>query len=201
MGTFSKIDTVKLPRISQIDCLPQNRLDPEEFEQARREKKIGEEKKQLMSQTSALKGRKGTGLTSRLLPPISQISLGGRQLPEETSVHGEGSKLPPISQVSCLGGYVDEKNLFIKPIKSRIRDSDSDFIKLSKSGGQKDLLCYSVDRERSRDGEANAKELPRSTRYIPGVTSEADRRWRPSHWSDFTRQKPVRHGDNRMVWR
>lgn len=205
MRTFSKIDTVKLPRISQIDCLPQNRLDPEEFEQARREKKIDEEKKQLMSQTSALKtqiySRKGTGLTSGLLPPISQISLGGRQLPEETSVHGEGSKLPPISQVSCLGGYVDEKNLFIKPIKSRIRDSDSDFIKLSKSGGQKDLLCYSVGHERLRDGEANAKEHPRSTRYIPGVTSEADRRWRPSHWSDFTRQKPVRHGDNRLVWR
>lgn len=201
MGTFSKIDTVQLPRISQIDCLPQNRLDPEEFEQARREKKIGKEKKQLTSQTSVLKGRRGTGLTSGLLPPISQISLGGRQLPEETSVHGEGSKLPPISQVSCLGGYVDEKNLFIKPIKSRIRDSDSEFIKLSKSGGQKDLLCYSVDHERLRDGEANAKELPRSTRYIAGVTSEADRRWRPSHWSDFTRQKPVRHGDNRMVWR
>lgn len=206
MRTFPKMDTATLPRISQIDCLPQNRLDPEQFEQWRRQKKTDEQKKEIMSQRAALKtqihSRRRNDYTSGVLPPISQISLGGRQVPTESTVPEEVSKLPPISQVSCLGGYVDDKNLLINPTKTRIRDSDSEFIKLSKSGGQKNLLCYSVDdRARSHEDETNAKVYPRSTRYIPGFTSEADPRWRPSHWSDFTRKRPVRHGDNRLIWR
>lgn len=206
MRTFPEIDTSKLPRISQIDCLPQSRRDPEEFEQTRRQHKIDEHQKEIMSQTAALKaqsfGRRRTDHSSGTLPPISQISMGGRQLPAENRIPGEGLRLPPISQVSCLGGYVDEKNLLIKPTKPRIRAGDSDFIKLSKSGGQKDLLCYSEARVKSRDNQTDAgNTYPRSSRYVPGLTSEADPRWRPSHWSDFTRQRPARHGDNRLVWR
>ena len=32
MRNFPQIDTTTLPRISQIDCLPQNRVDPATFE-------------------------------------------------------------------------------------------------------------------------------------------------------------------------
>ena len=206
MRNFPEIDTSSPPRISQIDCLPQNRLDPEKFEQTRRQQKIDEHKKEIMSQTAALKaqsyGRRRADYSSGVLPPISQISMGGRQLPAENKVPTEGLKLPPISQVSCLGGYVDDKNLLIKPTKPRIRAGDSDFIKLSKSSGQKDLLCYSEAHVKSGANETDAgNAYPRSTRYVLGFTSEADPRWKPSHWSDFTRQRPARHGDTRLVWR
>ncbi|KAJ7363296.1 hypothetical protein OS493_011580 [Desmophyllum pertusum] len=80
MPNFPGIDITTLPRISQIDCLPQNRVDPDEFEQKRRANKIDEQKNQLMAQTAALKeqsyGRKRTDYTSGILPPISQISMG-----------------------------------------------------------------------------------------------------------------------------
>ena len=206
MRNFPATDTAALPRISQIDCLPQNRVDPEEFEQARRKQKIDDHKKEIMSQAAALKvqryGRKRADHTSGALPPISQISMGGRQMTAAgNSAPEEGLKLPPISQVSCLGGYVDERNLLIKPSKSRVRDSDSDFIKLSKAGGQRDLLCYKEAPASSREDETDANAHPRSTRYVPGFTTEADPRWRPSHWSDFTRQRAIRHGDTRLIWR
>lgn len=204
MRNFPQIDTTTLPRISQIDCLPQNRVDPEKFEQTRRAQKIDEHKKEVMSQADALKsqsyGRRRTNYASGVLPPISQVSIGGRQVPQDTTPR-EGLKLPPISQVSCLGGFVDEKNLLMKPAKSRIRDDDSDFIKLSKAGGQRDLLYYKGTPPKPRADETDASVYPRSTRYIPGFTTEADPRWRPSHWSDFTRQRPARHGDNRLIWR
>lgn len=203
MRNFPQIDTATLPRISQIDCLPQNRLDPDEFEQTRRAQKVDEHKKETMSQTAALKqqiySRKRTNYTSGVLPPISQISMGGRQLPTDVS-QGEGLKLPPISQVSCLGGFVDDKKVLVKPSKSRIRDSDSEFIKLSKAGGHRDLLSFK-EVQRQREDETDASVYPRPARYVPGFTSEADPRWRPSHWSDFTRQRPARHGDNRLIWR
>ena len=206
MRNFPPIDAATLPRISQIDCLPQNRVDPAEFEQARRKQKIDEHKKEIMSQAAALKvqsyGRRRPDNSNGVLPPISQISMGGRQMTAiENNAPEEGLKLPPISQVSCLGGYVDERNLLIKPSKSRVRDSDSDFIRLSKAGGQKDLLCYKATHARSRENVTDAKAYPRSTRYVAGLTTEADPRWRPSHWSDFTRQRPIRHGDNRSIWR
>lgn len=203
MRNFPQIDTATLPRISQIDCLPQNRLDPDEFEQTRRAQKVDEHKKETMSQTAALKqqiySRKRTNYTSGVLPPISQISMGGRQLPTDVS-QGEGLKLPPISQVSCLGGFVDDKKVLVKPSKSRIRDSDSEFIKLSKAGGHRDLLSFK-EVQRPREDETDASVYLRPARYVPGFTSEADPRWRPSHWSDFTRQRPARHGDNRLIWR
>ena len=205
MRNFPQIDTTTLPRISQIDCLPQN-VDPVKFEQERRAQKIEEHKKEAMSQASALKGphygrHRRTNYGPGNLPPISQVSMGGRQLPSDT-VPEERLKLPPISQVSCLGGFVDEKNLLMKPIKSRIRESDSNYVKHAKAGGQRDLLCFKGTPERAREAaETDANVLPRSTRYYPGFTSEADPRWRPSHWSDFTRQRQERHGDQRMIWR
>lgn len=203
MPNFPGIDITTLPRISQIDCLPQNRVDPDEFEQKRRANKIDEQKNQLMAQTAALKeqsyGRKRTNYTSGILPPISQISMGGRQLPEDRSP-GEGLKLPAISQVSCLGGMVGEKQLVMKPSKSRVQETDSEFIKLSKSGGQRHLLHYMEANSTPREDATDASAFPRSTRYNPGFTSEADPRWRPSHWSDFSRRKQAR-SDQRLIWR
>lgn len=206
MRNFPNTDTTTLPRISQIDCLPQNRLNPDEFEQKRRADKVGEHETHIMAQTAALKeqsfGRRGkrTNYTSGILPPISQISMGGRQLPAEACAKEEGLKLPPISQVACLGGYLDEKQLVMKQSKSRIRDSDSEFVRLSKAGGQKNLLCYTEADSSPREDATNANTFPRSTRYHPGFTSEADPRWRPSHWSDFSRQKQAR-SDHKLIWR
>lgn len=200
MRNFPSIETASLPRISQIDCLPQNRVDPDEFEQKRRADKIEEHKKQTMSQAAALKqqpySRKRTKYPSGVLPPISQISMGGRQLPAENSAQ-EGLKLPPISQVSCLGGYVDEKKIVVKQSKSRVRDTDSDFIRLSKQGGQKNLLHYIEANSAPREDATDASVYPRSTRYF---TSEADPRWRPSQWSDFTRRGKPR-SDHGLIWR
>lgn len=202
MRTFPGVDTATLPRISQIDCLPQNRVDPDEFEQKRRADKIEEHKNQVMSQAAALKdqgyGRNRTKYPSGVLPPISQISMGGRQLPADRSPE-EGLKLPPISQVSCLGGFVDDKHVVLKQSKSRIRETDSDFIRLSKAGGQKNLLHYIEANSTPREDATNASAYPR-TRYHPGFTSEADPRWRPSHWSDFSRQGQAR-SDRRLIWR
>lgn len=206
MRNFPTTDTRTLPRISQIDCLPQNRLNSDELEQKRRADKIEEDKNHIMAQTVAMKeqgfGRRGkrTNYTSGILPPISQISMGGRQLPAEASLGEEGLKLPPISQVACLGGYLDEKQLLMKQSKSRIRDSDSEFVRLSKAGGQKNLLCYTEADSTSPGDVTNANTFPRSTRYNPGFTSEADPRWRPSHWSDFSRQKYAR-SDHKLIWR
>ena len=202
MRNFPDVDTTTLPRISQIDCLPQNRVDPDEFEQKRRADKIEEHKKQVMSQAAALKeqsyGRKRTQYPSGVLPPISQISMGGRQLPADGSFQG-GLKLPPISQVSCLGGFVDDKHVVVKQSKSRVRETDSDFIKLSKAGGQKNLLHYTEANSTPRADATDASVSPR-TRYLPGFTSEADPRWRPSHWSDFSRRGQAR-SDHRLIWR
>lgn len=201
MRNFPGVDTTSLPPISQIDCLPQNRVDPDEFEQKRRADKINEHKKQSMSQAAALKqqnyGRNRTNYPSGVLPPISQISMGGRQLPAEGE--HEGLKLPPISQVSCLGGFVDEKKIKVKQSKSQVRDTDSDFIRLSKQGGQKNLLHYIEANSRLREDATDASAYPR-TRYLPGFTSEADPRWRPSHWSDFSPRKQAR-SDHRLIWR
>ena len=202
MRNFPQIDTTTLPRISQIDCLPQN-VDPVKFEQTQRAQKIEEHKKETMSRAAALKGphysRRRINYDPDNLPPISQVSLGGRQHPSD-EVPGERLKLPPISQVSCLGGFVDEKNLLTKPIKSRIRPGDSDYVKRAKAGGQRDLLCFKGTPEKAREDETDANAFPRSTRYYPGFTSEADPRWRPSHWSDF-RKRQERHGDQRLIWR
>ena len=203
MRNFPGIDTTSLPRISQIDCLPQNRVDPDEFEQKRRADKIDEHKKQTMSQAAALKqqsyGRKRTNYPSGVLPPISQISMGGRQLPVDRGAQ-EGLKLPPISQVSCLGGFVEDKHIVLKQSKSRIRDTDSDFVRLSKQGGQKNLLHYIEANSTPREDATDSSAYPRSTRYLPGFTSEADPRWRPSQWSDFTRRGKAR-GDHGLIWR
>ena len=202
MRTFPGVDTKTLPRISQIDCLPQNSVDPDEFEQKRRADKIEEHKNQVMSQAAALKeqsyGRKRTQYPSGVLPPISQISMGGRQFPADGSSQG-GLKLPPISQVSCLGGFVDDKHVLVKQSKSRVRETDSDFIKLSKAGGQKNLLHYIEANSTPRADATNASVSTR-TRYLPGFTSEADPRWRPSHWSDFSRRGQAR-SDRRLIWR
>ena len=202
MRSFPGVDTTTLPHISQIDCLPQNRVDPDDFEQKRRADKIEEHKNQIMSQTAALKeqsyGRKRTQYPSGVLPPISQISMGGRQLPADGSSQ-EGLKLPPISQVSCLGGLVDDKHVVMKQSKSRVREGDSDFIRLSKAGGQKNLLHY-IEAESTPREKANDASLSSRTRYNPGFTSEADPRWRPSHWSDFSRRGQAR-SDRRLIWR
>ena len=202
MRNFPGVDTTTLPRISQIDCLPQNRVNPDEFEQKRRADKIEEHKNQVMSQAAALKeqsyGRKRTQYPSGVLPPISQISMGGRQLPADGSSQG-GLKLPPISQVSCLGGFVDDKHVVVKQSKSRVRETDSDFIKLSKAGGQKNLLHYVEANSTPRPDATDASVSPR-TRYLPGFTSEADPRWRPSHWSHFSRRGQAR-SDRRLIWR
>lgn len=204
MRNFPNIDTTTLPRISQIDCLPQNRVNPDEFEQKRRAHKIDEHKNHIMAQTAAFKEqsygrRKRTNYPSGVLPPISQISMGGRQLPAEVSPR-DGLKLPPISQVACLGGLVDDKQLVVKQSKARIRETDSEFIKLSKAGGQKNLLYYADANSTPRGDATDANAFPRSTRYLPGFTSEADPRWRPSHWSDFSRQRATR-SDNKLIWR
>lgn len=202
MRNFPSVDSTTLPRISQIDCLPQSRVNPDEFEQKRRADKIEEHKNQVMSQAAALKeqsyGHKRTQYPSGVLPPISQISMGGRQLPADVSTEG-GLKLPPISQVSCLGGFVDDKHVVVKQSKSRIRETDSDFIRLSKAGGQKNLLHYMEANSTPRADATDASVTPR-TRYLPGFTSEADPRWRPSHWSDFSRRGQARN-DHRLIWR
>ena len=143
-------------------------------------------------------GRKRSKYPHGVLPPISQISMGGRQICEDTSTFREGGlKLPPISQVSCLGGYVDESRLIAKTGKKESKNSESEFVKLCRAGGQKNLLHYVEAKSITRGAES----FPHSKgRLGVGFRSEADPRWKPSHWSEFSRRGQIRGGRN-MIWR
>ena len=105
--------------------------------------------------------------------------------------------LPVISQVACLTG-IEEQAKERKSWRNNIKRDDSEFVKLSKAGGQRDLLSHKdpvpfLHRAREHKIETNR---PNMASIILPETLEGDDRWVPSKWGAFyhdtrLRSKPL----------
>lgn len=190
--------SVKLPALSQIDCLTA-RQEIVSRDQGH-EDKIKQLKEKYRSESSQKPvvvieyPRSKDPEKSSSFPSISQVPLGGRERGHVKP--RESVKFPSISQVTCLGGKTSPKERY-STRKFKATDTDSEFVRLSKGGGHKNLLHY-VEAKSSgvRCEVPHAPSALRSTIKM-NLSSDMEPGWKPSTWKAFSDKKQrVRPGQN-----
>lgn len=210
---------LKLPPLkpmSQIDCLAPCRID--ETANAREREadlsKIRVRQKRIIKHEAKERefgfGRRKRHMpdyTDGLYPPLSQVPMGTNPVrniaPKKThQVYTRNintTRLIPISQISCLIRKEDE-NSHVKKTpqdtsKFHNHSDDSTYVKLARSGGQRDLLHY-VEAKPPLQRSMDSKYAPSpygST--LPALKSKSvqDPTWRPSQWAALS---PIKKKDD-----
>jgi len=215
---------LKLPPLkplSQIDCLAPCRADERAIaiEREANMAKIKIRQKRIIK--PEIKEREfGFGRRKRQLPdypdgsypPLSQVPMGSNPILEtpakkQPPVYKRNimntTRLVPISQISCL--IKKDEDFFPRQRKtppenvSRFHrgdhSNDSTYVKLARSGGQKDLLHYVEARPPlQRSVDSNYTPSPYGG-TLPALKSKSvqDPSWRPSQWATLS---PIRKKDD-----
>lgn len=205
---------VKLPPLSQVDCLGLHRVDVDAITRERDEKMARLRVRHKRISTGPVKERefgfgrrkkKNRDVLDGKAPPISQIGMGSQfEVPlwqhREPQRNINATRLLPLSQVSCLTYSPEKEHPLVQKEKRNFRarfeihESDSEYVKLAKAGGQPGLLHYieaTPPLKRTLDNDYN----PSFNGTLPELKSKSvqDPTWKPSQWAALS---PIRKRDH-----
>lgn len=211
---------LKLPPLkplSQIDCLAPCRADEKAIakeheanmaKMKRRHKRVNKPEIKEREFGYGRRKRQLPDYTDGAYPPLSQVPMGSNPVLEtpakkQPQVYQRNimntTRLVPISQITCLIKK-DSDDLFPRQRKTppenvskfhRDHSGDSTYVKLARSGGQKDLLHYVEAKpplQRSVDNNYTPSPYGGT---LPALKSKSvqDPSWRPSQWAALS---PIR---------
>lgn len=205
---------VKLPPISQVDCLGLHRVDVDAITKEREDKMSSLRNRHKRISTGPMNERefgfarrkkKNTDGIDGKAPPISQIGMGSEfEVPwwktREPKRNINATRLLPMSQVSCLMYSPEKDHPQVRKERRDLRakygvhESDSEYVKLAKAGGQRGLLHY-IEAKPPLKRTLDNKYYPGSNGSLPELKSKSvqDPTWKPSQWAALS---PIRKKDH-----